>query len=220
MKPEYPPTAKLIKLKGTVQVQILIDENGDVSRAEAKRGHPFLIPSALKAARASKFEPFVTSDGRKFEVSGIIVYKFTSDSMNWLELGFHSDFIQNLQTYLPFNFEEERQFLDQAEYLSSEEKTIILETVVSSIENKLSSEAKNAWLFSVGRQLNLLVYNQRNEKIKQNVFNELQNLLYSAPANISLLLKRKIEKLISAETSKEFTQTLLDLTDKIYVLGN
>lgn len=220
VKPEYPPTAKLVKLKGTVQVQIFIDKNGDVTKAEAKRGHPFLIPAALKAARASKFEPFVLESGEKLKVSGVIVYNFTSDSMNWLELGFNSDSVQTLQTYLPFDFEEERLFLRQAEDLTYEEKSKILATALNLIENKLASDDKNARLFSIGRQLNLLTYKHWDEKIKKEVFINLQNLLYSVPANISPLLIRKIAKLISAETNEEFNKTLLDLTDKIYVLGN
>lgn len=220
VKPEYPLSARFVKIKGTVHVQVLIDENGDIIKAEAKRGHPFLFSAALKAARASKFEPFVSASGQKLKVTGIIVYKFISDSMNWLELGFNSDSIQNLQKYLPLNFEEERQLLQQTENLTYEEKTRIVETVLNSIENKLSSEVKAAWLFSVGRKLNLLVNNHWDKKIKQNVYNELQNLLYSAPENVSLLLKRKVEKLISAKTKEEFTEDFLDLTEKIYALGN
>lgn len=77
-KPEYPKSATFVKASGVVQVQILIDENGNVETAEAVSGHPLLQASAIKAALQAKFEPLFLS-GKPFKVRGVIVYNFVSN---------------------------------------------------------------------------------------------------------------------------------------------
>ncbi len=75
VKPEYPPAAKAIRAAGAVNVQVTIDENGDVISASAVSGHPLLRSAAVTAARASKFSPTMLS-GRAVKVTGIVVYNF------------------------------------------------------------------------------------------------------------------------------------------------
>ena len=73
--PAYPAAAKAINAGGAVNVQVVIDENGEVISAEAVSGHPLLRQSAEKAARESKFRPTLLS-GQAVKVSGVIVYYF------------------------------------------------------------------------------------------------------------------------------------------------
>src|SRR5216683_3236170 len=61
---------------GAVNVQVLIDENGNVISARAMSGHPLLQAAAVAAARASKFTPTKLS-GQPVKVNGVIVYNFT-----------------------------------------------------------------------------------------------------------------------------------------------
>lgn len=75
VKPEYPPVAKAVNAKGDVQVQVKIDEKGNVVEAKAISGHIFLHQASEKAALSSKFEP-VTLSNNPVKVSGIIVYRF------------------------------------------------------------------------------------------------------------------------------------------------
>lgn len=77
-KPKYPETAKAVRASGEVQVQLLIDENGNVVSASAITGHPFLKESAEKAAKQARFEP-VSLGGKPIRVTGVIVYKFAID---------------------------------------------------------------------------------------------------------------------------------------------
>lgn len=53
-KPPYPPIAKAAKASGTVAVQVVVDENGNVISANAMSGHPLLSrpPSQLRAAQS------------------------------------------------------------------------------------------------------------------------------------------------------------------------
>jgi periplasmic protein TonB len=74
-KPNYPPLAKQIGLRGTVTVQVLIDETGKVISAKAISGHPVLIPEAQRAALQARFSPTVISD-QPVKVSGVITYNF------------------------------------------------------------------------------------------------------------------------------------------------
>ncbi len=73
--PTYSAAAKAVHAAGKVEVQVMIDEEGRVISASAVNGHPLLIPSAVSAARSSKFTPTLLSK-QKVKVTGIIVYNF------------------------------------------------------------------------------------------------------------------------------------------------
>lgn len=77
VKPPYPPAAKAVRASGAVNVQVTIDENGNVISASAVSGHALLKAAAEQAARASKFSPTMLS-GQKVKVTGVIVYNFTA----------------------------------------------------------------------------------------------------------------------------------------------
>ncbi len=77
VKPPYPPAAKAVRASGAVNVQVTIDENGNVISASAVSGHALLRQAAESAARSSKFSPTMLS-GQKVKVTGVIVYNFTA----------------------------------------------------------------------------------------------------------------------------------------------
>lgn len=74
-KPNYPQAAKAGRVSGAVNVQVLIDENGNVRRVKAVSGHPLLKNSAERAARSAKFRPTLVG-GQPVRVTGVIVYNF------------------------------------------------------------------------------------------------------------------------------------------------
>ena len=57
VQPEYPVLAKQTHVSGTVVVNAVIDEHGNVVGARALSGHPLLIPAALKAVLQWKYQP-------------------------------------------------------------------------------------------------------------------------------------------------------------------
>ena len=75
--PPYPAIARSAHASGAVQVQVLIDENGNVVSAHAVSGHPLLQAAAVAAARASKFTPTKLS-GQPVKVNGVIIYNFVA----------------------------------------------------------------------------------------------------------------------------------------------
>ena len=57
IQPEYPPLARQAHVSGTVVVDAVLDEHGNVVGAHALSGHPLLIPAALRAVLQWKYEP-------------------------------------------------------------------------------------------------------------------------------------------------------------------
>lgn len=78
VKPAYPPAARAVGASGTVNVQVVIDEDGKVIAATAISGHPLLKQAAEQAARESTFSP-TTLSGQKVKVTGVVVYSFAVD---------------------------------------------------------------------------------------------------------------------------------------------
>ena len=74
-KPPYPAAARAVRAAGAVNVQVLIDENGNVVSASAVSGHPLLRQAAESAARGARFKPTLLS-GQAVKVNGVIVYNF------------------------------------------------------------------------------------------------------------------------------------------------
>lgn len=71
--PIYPITAKRARVQGTVLVQIVVDEKGNVVSANAIEGPPLLREAGEEAASKAKFTPTLLC-GRPVKVTGIITY--------------------------------------------------------------------------------------------------------------------------------------------------
>jgi periplasmic protein TonB len=76
-KPNYPPIARSAHASGTVVVQVVIDENGNVISAHAVSGHPLLQAVSVAAARSARFSPTKLS-GQPVKVTGVITYNFVA----------------------------------------------------------------------------------------------------------------------------------------------
>lgn len=74
-KPTYPAAAKAVRAGGSVSVQVLIDEQGNMYSAASISGHPLLRRNAEIAACGSRFSPTLL-EGHPVKVSGIITYNF------------------------------------------------------------------------------------------------------------------------------------------------
>jgi protein TonB len=60
--PVYPPLARQTHLTGTVIIDAIIDERGDVIEMKVVSGPPLLIQAALDAVRRWKYEPTYLND--------------------------------------------------------------------------------------------------------------------------------------------------------------
>ncbi len=76
-KPAYPQAARAVNVAGNVDVQVLIDESGNVVSAKAVSGPAMLRAAAEQAARSAKFGPTYLT-GKPVKVTGIIIYRFSN----------------------------------------------------------------------------------------------------------------------------------------------
>jgi outer membrane biosynthesis protein TonB len=74
-KPAFTAAAKAVGASGAVNVQVSIDENGNVTSARAVSGHPLLRAVSEAAARNAKFTQTFLSN-QPVKVTGVIVYNF------------------------------------------------------------------------------------------------------------------------------------------------
>jgi hypothetical protein len=74
-KPAYPSAAKKAGVAGRVEIQILIDEEGNVLEAKAISGPSVLRSPALSAALQSTFNPVKVGD-KPVRAFGTIIYNF------------------------------------------------------------------------------------------------------------------------------------------------
>jgi TonB family protein len=74
--PAYPPIAKAARAQGAVEVNVTIDENGNVTAAEAVSGHPLLRDAAIEAAKQWQFNP-TSLGGEAVKVQGLLTFNFT-----------------------------------------------------------------------------------------------------------------------------------------------
>jgi TonB family protein len=75
--PEYPVIARQAGASGTVAVEILIDEGGNVIAAHSVSGHPLLQAAAVTAARQATFAP-TRLNGNPVMVTGVVTYNFVA----------------------------------------------------------------------------------------------------------------------------------------------
>jgi TonB family protein len=76
VQPTYPPIARAARASGTVQVQVIISEEGKVINAVAINGHPLLRSASVEAARQWTFQPTKLS-GAPVRVQGVLTFNFT-----------------------------------------------------------------------------------------------------------------------------------------------
>jgi periplasmic protein TonB len=75
VQPPYPHIAKIGRISGPVQVQVMISQDGSVDGVTALSGHPLLRDAALQAARQWVFSPTVLN-GQPVRVVGVITFNF------------------------------------------------------------------------------------------------------------------------------------------------
>lgn len=75
--PQYPVIARAAHASGSVTVQVMVDEGGNVIEAKAVAGHPLLQAAAVAAARQAKLAPTRLS-GQPVKVTGVLIYNFVA----------------------------------------------------------------------------------------------------------------------------------------------
>jgi TonB family protein len=76
VEPEYPLGAKSAGIRGSVVVEVTVDEEGNVLKTRATSGPPMLRGTSEAAAKAWKFRPTLSSSGMPVRVIGTITFNF------------------------------------------------------------------------------------------------------------------------------------------------
>lgn len=77
VQPSYPAIAKAARAKGAVQVQITVNEGGEVINARVINGHSMFRDAALLAAKQWRFKPTELS-GVPVKATGVLSFDFDS----------------------------------------------------------------------------------------------------------------------------------------------
>ena len=75
VRPEYPPLARQVHLQGQVQIDAVLDEQGNVVEMKVVSGPPLLYQAALDALKKWKYEPTYLND-RPIAVQMIVTITF------------------------------------------------------------------------------------------------------------------------------------------------
>lgn len=62
VNPTYPPLARQARISGTVELKVVITQQGDVTQIDLISGHPLLVQSAIDAVRQWKYDPTRLND--------------------------------------------------------------------------------------------------------------------------------------------------------------
>lgn len=76
VEPEYPAIAKQLHLSGSVQVEAVIGESGEVESVKPLTGNAVLMNAAVAALKRWRFTPF-TADGKPVRAVADMSFKFT-----------------------------------------------------------------------------------------------------------------------------------------------
>jgi protein TonB len=75
-RPVYPIAAKNMRMTGVVKVEVLVNENGEVSEVQNTTGPSMLQRAATDAVKKWKFKPFVRG-GQPVKASGFVNFNFS-----------------------------------------------------------------------------------------------------------------------------------------------
>ena len=73
--PDYPPLAKQLKIAGRVEVDVIIDADGNVESVKVVTGNAMLTQSVVAAVKKWKFTPF-TQDGAPTKAIAALDFDF------------------------------------------------------------------------------------------------------------------------------------------------
>ncbi len=233
VNPAYPAAAKAVRAAGAVNVQVTIDEEGNVISASAVSGHPLLRAASEKAARASKFSP-TTLEGKPVKVTGVIVYNFTLPKEDAPESKAQSlipmsmvMFLTSLKEIpgdaesdqillafsdnLPARIKAEKaQFERLVNAKTQSEKSLIIDEIVAAMRKDL--KGTDAWMIDLGKNWGgalgeaYRITDSEYKRDRQNFIKNLEGmnwLLESPPKDISDVSLGKIRAIAKYDAEQD-----------------
>ena len=234
VKPTYPPAAKAVRASGAVNVQVLIDESGNVVSASAVTGHPLLRAAAVAAARASKFPP-TKLQGHQVKVTGVIIYNFVLPTFHWKDAGFAlgdaeveiaettqlNSLARDLESFFPEEGQRIRKIVDAFEENeeNARKQTAAINDVINSLRQHVAASPEDAWNFELGLTLGKLKANPNDDLVLQNNLTKLKALFETIPQDANEIIVGALKELsdfadktiLTRKDKKEISELLDDL---------
>lgn len=183
-KPTYPLEARAARARGTVGVQVLIDEEGKVIHAVAFSGDPLLYEVSVEAAKLAVFSPTLM-DGEPVRVSGTITYNFIPATLKERALNMGMSFSilrsenpgfllrkdKTVQEYvkvfgkdIPDEVEAEKSLFDELASSSDRDRTALAGKLFEALKPHMNEEEK--WRLEAGFYLgNIIIEIKRQIEI-------------------------------------------------------
>ncbi len=193
-KPAYPSAAMAVRAEGAVNVQVLIDEEGNVVSAKAVSGHPLLRAASEQAARGAKFSPTLLS-GQAVKVNGVIVYNFVGPVSSWSSIGSSIGISETKgirRIDLPEGFSDEEMQFEMLGKLSPQEQPAQIANTISLIKSKLNPA--DLWHFEFGLAKGRILSNAENDNSIFTNLAKFKELANSNPEGVQAFeLNRAVE---------------------------
>ncbi|HYK87275.1 MAG TPA: energy transducer TonB [Acidobacteriota bacterium] len=78
IEPEYPPMARMARVQGKVILQVIVDEEGNVTEVKVLEGNPLLNDGAVRAVRQWKYSPtLLNGEPVPVTASVTVIFKLT-----------------------------------------------------------------------------------------------------------------------------------------------
>jgi TonB family protein len=140
-KPDYPREAKDSCASGKVEIEVLINENGDVLEAEAVSGDELLRAAAVEAVKKAKFSP---TPEIAVKTKGIVVYNFFPEK-KCLDAGVVNKKALRLpKPYVNPNLKISREKIIRVEIVVDESGAVVSSRVVGRLHPLLRAAFENA----------------------------------------------------------------------------
>src|SRR5690606_34191226 len=214
--PKYPAAALAVDVRGNVTVLVLIDPRGCVAEAKVVSGHQLLAAGSVAAAKESIFEPATVSANPVF-AHGVIIYKYVTVEMNWLELGFNSDDIDKMLEFLPIEIAERYALYEQKQAGIDEGK--LLTQIRSAVLEHGAADAKSIWLFKAGELMREIERSSGRSSLRK-IRERIRGLINSAPETIDPRLLDALRPLAETASNDELHEIVREIKIKMYFLGN
>lgn len=194
--PAYPAAARAVGASGAVNVEVTIDEAGNVVSANAVSGHPLLHQAAVEAAQGAKFKPTMLS-GQAVKINGVIVYNFVGPSPGWTNVGFQFGTAEaqgiRAEIDLPKEFEAEKNQLISLIKLTPQEQMPHIMNTVSMIKARLNP--MDLWHFEFGLAKAGVLNNKENDGAIFQYLEQIKFLSNRVPEGVKTYDTVRAEKL-------------------------
>ncbi|MEO6589884.1 MAG: energy transducer TonB, partial [Pyrinomonadaceae bacterium] len=206
-KPAFPSAARTVNASGAVNVQITIDETGNVIAAKAVSGHPLLRQAAEQAALNAKFTPTQLS-GNPIKVMGVISYNFQNTEKTTPDV---DSSVEEIREQTADEKMETEKFLAEKkrrENLAEKLHVWLFDLVEKPENNSTVNETSNKFI-SDGKAAIQIVFTEK----MPDTFEKLKNLGFE-------IVSAKSQKEIFGKIETNKIAKLAEISETKYILPN